>query len=128
MSRLSWNRCRKLVAHCFDETALVDSFDVHLLVLGPPASELTFDVLIVFRETTESRLVHVDVVQLSERRGEVVADDPSRRFTEFLLGLVAVTQYRALDELHDVERSVVDRLVRAQSEGRGDGYSQRVKC
>ena len=110
---LSRYRRRELVADRLYESAVVFTLDVHLFVLGSPATKLTFDVVVVLSEVTESRLVNVDVVQRSECRGEVLANDRTRRLAELAFGVGAIAQDCAVDELHHVKGPVVHRFVRA---------------
>ena len=115
-SLLLRDRRRQLVGHGLDEAPVVDALDVHLLVLGSPTTKLAFDVAVVSREIAETGRVDVDVVQLGERLGEVITNDVARRHVERGFGLGPVAQDRAVDELHDVERSFVDRFIDAQSQ------------
>ena len=115
----------ELVADRLDDAAVVDALDGHLLVLGSPAPQLALDVAVVAGESAEARRLDVDVVQLREGGRQVVADAPRVGLVEGRLGLGAVAQDRAVDELHHVEGSFVDVLVGAQSERRGDGDAER---
>ena len=86
-----------------------------------PALELALDVALVPAQVAEADRVGVDGVQRGQRVGHVVADGAPRRLVERRLGLGRVAQDVALDELHDVEGPLVDRLVGAQADGRGTG-------
>ena len=124
---LGGDRAGELVADLFDEVVVVDALDAHLLELGPPAAQLALDVAVVAREVAEARRVDVDVVQLGEGRGQVVADLAARRDVEGRLGLGPVAQDGALDELHDVEGPLVHELVGAEPERTRHRDAQRVE-
>ncbi len=106
---------------------MIDAFDVHLLVLGPPATQLSLDVAVVARQVPESRAFDVDVVELGQGGGQMIADDAAYGLVEGRLGLGAVAQDRALHELHDVEGSLVDLFVDAESERLGHRHAERVE-
>ena len=110
----------QLVADPLDEPAVVDSLDLHLFVLPAPALELALDVPLVPPEVTEPDRVGVDVVQRGQRVGHLVAHGPPGRLVERGLRLGRAAQDVALDELHDVEGALVDRLVGAEADGDRD--------
>ncbi len=99
---------REAVADLLDQAVVVGAVDVHLFVLGSPATQLAFQVPVVAGEVSQPRSVDIDVVQARQRRGEVLADGGARGFVEVDLGLLAVTQDVAVDEFHHVEGRGVD--------------------
>ena len=106
---------------------MVDAHDVHLLVLGAPATQLTFDVAVVTRQFTKAGAHDVHVVELRQSCGEVITDDPARGLVKGRFGLGAVAQNRAVDELHDVEGPFVDLFIDAEPQGLRHGNSERIK-
>ena len=109
---------RQLVADPLDQAAVVHALDLHLLVLPAPPLELALDVPLVPPQVAQPDRVGVDVVQRGERVGHVVAHGAPGRLVERLLGLRRAAQDVPLDELHDVEGPLVDRLVGAQPDAR----------
>ena len=119
----------QLVAHALDQPAVVDAFDLHLVVLPAPPLELPLDVPLVPRQVPEPHRVGVDVVQRGQRVGHVVPDRTPGGDVERRLRLGRAAQDVALDELHHVEGALVDRLVGAEAHGDGDrdaGGAERV--
>ena len=117
----------QLVADALDQLAVVDAFHLHLLVLPAPALELALDVPVVPPEVPEPDRVGVDVVQRGQRVGHVVADAAPGRLVEGRLRLGRAAQDVALDELHDVEGALVDRLVGAEADRDGDRDPDRAQ-
>jgi hypothetical protein len=64
----------QLVAHALDDAAVVDTLDLHLLVLPAPALELPLDVPLVPTQIAQSDRIGVDGVQRSQRVRHVTAD------------------------------------------------------
>ena len=107
----------QLVAHPLDQAAVVDPLDLHLVVLRAPPLELALDVPVVPGQVAQPHRVGVDGMQRGERVGHVVAHGAPGRLVEGLLGLGRAAQDVPLDELHDIEGALVDRLVGAQPDG-----------
>jgi len=80
----------QLVAHTLDDATVVDTFDLHLLVLPAPALELALYVPLVPTQIAQSDRIGVDGVQRSQRVRHVTADPAPGRLVECGLGLGAL--------------------------------------
>ena len=115
----------QLVAHPLHDAAVVDAFDLHLLVLPAPALELPLDVPLVPSQIAQPDRVGVDGMQRGQRVGHVGPDGAPGRLVERGFGLGRAAQDVALDELHHVEGPLVDRLVGAEPDGDRNGDPRR---
>ena len=95
---------------------------LRLLELRPPPLQLPFDVALAPAQVAEAHGVDVDRVDLGQHVDERLARDPALRLVEDGRGDLGRAQDVSLDEVHDVERRAVHRLVGAQAEGRRHGH------
>ena len=71
----------------FDDAAVLDALDAHLLVLAAPAPQLALDVAVVAREAAEPDRVDVDGVQGARVSARSCRRPSARRYVEGRLGL-----------------------------------------
>ena len=86
-----------------------------LLPLPVPPLELTLDVGLLLAEIVEADRLEVNGMEVSKHVGQVLARDAALGHTQ-APGIVGGADNVPVDELHDVEGALVDRLVLAQSD------------
>jgi hypothetical protein len=95
---------------------------LRLAELPVPAPQLPFDVAIAACEIAQADRVHVDPVDGGKHVDELLSRHPPPRFVEHRLGACDIAQHVSVHELHQVERPIVHRLVRAERQSRGDRH------